>query len=88
MSLTDLSLKEFAVNISNAFVGLLNDLYVSEDPSKPPEATITNADLANNSKLSPDTIVRALTKENRYMYVALLVILCMLIGNTLFATRE
>lgn len=88
MSLTDLSLKEFAVNISNAFVGLLNDLYVSEDASTPPEPTITNADLANNSKLAPETILKALTKENRYMYVALLVILCMLIGNTLFVTRD
>ena len=82
MSLSDLSLREFVVNISNSFVGLLNDLFTEETAP-----TVSNADLnAASNKLSGTAIVGALTKENRFMYVALLVIITMLVGNTLFVS--
>ena len=69
MSLSNLSVKDLFTNMSNAFVGVLADIGRKEDVE----------DQTNDSTL------KLLMKENRYMYLALLVLLLMITANVLFS---
>jgi hypothetical protein len=69
-SLTNLSLSDIFSNVCNAFVGTIADM--GGNP-----AVITNDDYV-------DPIQKSLFKENRYMYLALLVLVTMIVGNILF----
>jgi len=70
MSLRDLGLKDIFVNMSNAFVGTIADIGTTSDASDGEQ----------------DATIRMLLKENRFMYLALLVLLLLLIGNIFYST--
>lgn len=67
-SLSEISISELWINISNAFIGTIADMYTSD-----------NID-------DKDGSVRLLLKENRYMYLALLVLIIMIVGNLLYTS--
>ena len=67
MSLTNLTIHEMFTNISNAFIGTISDMYMSEEEESQQDRTI-----------------RVLMKENRFMYLALLVLLLIIVGNVFF----
>ena len=71
MTLTSLSLNDIVVNTSNSFVGFLSDLY-RPDPSDDTYGT------------DGDRALRLLLKENRHMYLALLLIFVLLLAKILF----
>ena len=71
MSLTSLSIKEIFENISNSFVSVLSDMY-------------NNPDDPDTEVISPEI---KLLKENRYMYLALLSIILLVVGNVIFTTE-
>ena len=70
MSLTQLSLDEIFRNISNAFVGTINDLN------------------GKKSKTVQETPVDQLLTQNRYMYLALLVVLLLLVAHLLYNSED
>lgn len=70
-SLGSLGVKDIFINISNAFVGTIADIGKS----------------GNSEDVEHDQTLRTLMKENRYMYLALLVLLLMIIGNVIFTTE-
>ena len=73
MSITSLNTKELFVNMSNAFVGTIADL--------------GNHHGKDDDGNANDHTLRLLLKENRYMYLALLVILLLILANVVFATE-
>jgi len=72
MSITSLNLTELFRNISNAFVGTLADIGKRDK------------EVDENSN---DYTMRTLLKENRYMYLALLVLLLLILANVVFTTE-
>jgi len=67
-SITSLSLHDIFINISNAFIGTMADLWYKED-----DVSQTN-----------DPTLRTLMKENRYMYLALLLLGIIMLANIFF----
>jgi hypothetical protein len=76
MSITSLSIRDIFVNISNAFIGLIADIGNYSDQK---DQSIKN-DAEN------DQMIRLLFKENRYMYLALLILLLMIVSNILYSS--
>ena len=72
MSITSLNLTELFRNISNAFVSTLADIGKRDK------------EVDENSN---DYTMRVLLKENRYMYLALLVLLLLILANVVFTTE-
>jgi len=72
MSITSLNLTELFRNISNAFVSTLADIGKRDK------------EVDENSN---DYTMRTLLKENRYMYLALLVLLLLILANVVFTTE-
>jgi len=66
---TEISLYELWINISNAFIGTIADMYTS------------------NNMDDKDSSVRLILKENRYMYLALLILIIMILGNLLYTSN-
>lgn len=70
MSLANVSLNDLFLNISNAFVSTVADL---------------GSDPAQQKSDNVDAVTGQLYTENRYMYLALLLLLIMVLANILFA---
>lgn len=70
-SLGSLGIKDICINVSNAFVGTIADI------GKP----------GNEEDVEHDRTLRTLMKENRYMYLALLVLFLMVVGNVVFTSE-
>lgn len=77
MSITSLTLIDLFRNMSNAFIGTIGDMY-----GETTENDIL--DDAESGKSGGDKTIRVLMKENRYMYLALLVLLVLIVGNLFF----
>lgn len=65
-------LQTFMTELSNALFGTIEDMY-------PKEAKVNQ---------EQDVVVYTLMRENRYMYLTLLFILVLTIGNWMFAESE
>jgi hypothetical protein len=79
MSIQDLTLSDLFVNISNAFVGSLADMYNGGG-----DVDVKRGKTKNVNENGSDATLRVLIKENRYMYLALLFLVLMLVGNVFF----
>ena len=67
-----LSIKVLGENISNSFIGLISEMYETKDE---------NLSMDENEE---DSTIRFIMKENRYMYLALMILLLIIIGNLFF----
>jgi hypothetical protein len=68
-------MKELFRNVSNAFIGTLDDIGKRDTTNK-------EQDVNEN-----DYLMRSLLKENRYMYLALLVLFLLILSNIFFTTE-
>lgn len=68
MALTSIDLQDLFKNMSNAFVGTVAELWQPEE---------------ERDEDDKDVLIRVITKENRHMYLALLLIAIMILANAI-----
>ena len=80
MSITALTIKDLFQNMSNAVMSSLGDMY-----DTPVHDHSSDGDTSDQEQ---DKTIHVLMKENRYMYIALLFILLLIVGNVLFSEND
>lgn len=76
-TLSSLSIHDIFVNMSNAFVGTVADLWKKEPDGN-----------TGNDQYENDPTLKTLMKENRYMYLALMLLMIMIVANIFFTTAD